>query len=816
MLKSYITIALRRLQREKTYVAINIFSLALGIASFVVLAMYLRSELTYDQYHENGDRIYRLVMHFKNASSDESASATSALGFGPLFAQDYPQVGKFVRFQVRNPGAPQVLVYEDKEFYWEKIYLADPAVFEIFTHKAVFGDPKTAFDDPHAIALSQSVARRYFGDENPIGKTMTDKALTFKVALVFEDFPENTHFRYDALISWKVIEEISPNFTKSYDASLFNTAYYTYFLPPPGMGPKQLRELATQFIERRMGERERQLHTTVRADFQPLREIHLGEKLEGDLPTGQVFYVHGFAAAAVFILLVACINYMNLATARAARRAREVGMRKVLGASRLQVAFQFLGESAVFTAIAALLGLLLVALALGATPLGRLMDREHLLADSSNLPMLGFVFLLIAAVAVISGLYPALYLSAATPLEALVAVKRSRIKVFSMRHFLVFVQLCICVAVIASTILMARQMRYVHERPLGFEKENRLLVTLRRYDVLKNMPTIREELRRLPNVIDVSNVMNAPGTGNFVNLVPLETESGTLEPTEIDRIMVGPNFLETMKIPLLEGRTFSKDIATDPQDSIVVNEALVRKMGWTNPLGKRLRRGPDAFFRVIGVAKDFNYSSLHNRVGPLVINAYGDMKPGLDPGINKDILYANVVIALTGTRLGETLAGINKVLSSFDPRFQFEPKFLDERLDEQYRLESHLMELTGVFACICILIAIMGLYGLMAYTIEERTREIGMRRVLGASDSQIFGKLVRPVMLLVLLAAVPASLVSYDAIGRWIARFAYYEPISLWTFGLAVLVVAAVTFTTVLVQTSRALRGEAVEALRYE
>src|ERR1051325_9970915 len=193
MLKSYVTIAFRRLKHERTYVAINIFSLALGIASFLVLAMYLRSELTYDRYHENGPRIYRLTAHLENASSDASDSAASQFGFGPLFTQDYPQVGKFVRFQVRNPGAPQVLVYEDKEFYWEKIYLADPAVFEIFTHKAVYGDPKTAFDDPHAIALSQSVARRYFGDANPIGKTTTDKAFTFKVALVFEDFPDNTH-----------------------------------------------------------------------------------------------------------------------------------------------------------------------------------------------------------------------------------------------------------------------------------------------------------------------------------------------------------------------------------------------------------------------------------------------------------------------------------------------------------------------------------------------------------------------------------------------------------------------------------------------
>jgi putative ABC transport system permease protein len=217
--------------------------------------MYLRSELTYDRYHENGPRIYRLTTHLKNASSDASDSAASQLGFGPLFTQDYPQVGKFVRFQVRNPGAPQVLVYEDKEFYWEKIYLADPSVFEIFTHKAVYGDPKTAFADPHSIALSESVARRYFGNENPIGKTMTDKAFTFKVTLVFEDFPENTHLRYDALLSFKMIEEASPSFGKNLDATLFNVGYFTYFLVPPEIGANELRELAGRFVEKRMSER---------------------------------------------------------------------------------------------------------------------------------------------------------------------------------------------------------------------------------------------------------------------------------------------------------------------------------------------------------------------------------------------------------------------------------------------------------------------------------------------------------------------------------------------------------------------------------
>jgi putative ABC transport system permease protein len=249
---------------------------------------------------------------------------------------------------------------------------------------------------------------------------------------------------------------------------------------------------------------------------------------------------------------------------------------------------------------------------------------------------------------------------------------------------------------------------------------------------------------------------------------------------------------------------------------VLVNESLVRKMGWTHPIGKRIGRAPGAFMRVIGVVKDFHYASLHNRVGPLVMNAYADMKPGLDPGINKDILYANIVIALTGEHLGQTLEGVNAVIARFDPKFQFEPAFLDDRLNELYASESHLMELTGVFAGICILISIMGLYGLTAYAIEERTREIGVRRVLGASHWQIVSKLARPVMLLVLIAAIPASFMSYDAINRWLVRFAYYEPIHAWTFAAAALVVAVVTFATVLSQAWKALSTEPVEALRHE
>jgi putative ABC transport system permease protein len=811
MIKSYIIIALRKLRREKLYVSINILSLALGIASFLILALYLRSELTYDQHHVNHERIYRLNAHFKQEAGTGANFASSQNGIGPLMVKDYPQLGTQVRFRFSSQN---VLTYEDNRKSWdERIFLADPTVFDIFTHKILYGDPKTAFDDPYSLAISRTFARHYFGDENPMGKLLSSGVYSYKVTLVFEDFPENTHLKYDALLPMKLMDVFDPTFNRNYENSLWNVGLYTYFMVPEGFKLQEFEAISKGFIERYMAERSRMLKSTFMPELQPLRDMHFANGYQGDLPTGNIFYVYGFAAVAIFILLVACINYMNLATARATKRAKEVGMRKVLGAEKSQLIAQFLGESLTFSVIALVCALILVEVLLALTPIGTLMGKEQLWRAIADPTVVIGVVLLTLAVALISGLYPAFYLSAISPLSALTQVKRSWRTGFSMRQILVLAQLAVSIGVIACTLLMTDQLRYLHEKPLGFDKENRLIVTLRGYDVIKNMATIKGELRQEAGVVDVMTIGAVPGTGHGSILVPIENNDGVVEPMGMHIIGAGINLEKALGVKVVAGRSFSADIATDAREAILVNQTLVKRFGWDQPLGKRFGGGMNVR-RVIGVVEDFHYTSLHNEMGPLVIQPIND-NFGMVPENQRPLMTSSIIVVMSGENMRDTIGRVEKVIAKFDPKFDFEPLFLEDRLNKLYAAETNLMKLTGIFAGICIFISIMGLFGLAAFTTEQRTKEIGIRKVLGASDGQVIAMLSRHLLPLVAIAAVPASIVSYYAIDKWLQRFAYHTDIGWITFVLATLLVTLVALATVVLQSLKTARSEPVDALRY-
>jgi len=811
--KNYILIALRKLSREKAYVLINILSLALGIAGFLVLGLYIRSELTYDEHHVNHDRIYRLNMFFQlNASAEPDHFAVSQNGIGPLMVKDFPQLGQQVRFR---PSTQNVLSFEDKQRQWEKVYLADPTVFDIFTHKVLYGDIKKAFASPYSVAISETMAKYYFGEGNPIDKKLSSGAFDYTVTLVFEDLPENTHLRYDALFPIALMDIFTPGFSANYANTLWNVGLYTYLMVPEGFDPKDFGPISQKFFDTYMAETAKRLKGHGEPRIQKLTDIHFGEKLSGDQLIGNIFYVYGFAAVALFILIVACINYVNLATARAMKRAKEVGMRKVLGASRPQLIAQFLGESMTFTAIALVVALAFIYLALTVTPLGTLMGKEKLIAELLQPEVVAGVFGLAVVVAVASGLYPALYLSSISPLAALTYVRRSWKTGFSLRQVLVLAQLVISIGVIACTLLMIDQMRYIHSKPLGFDKNNRLLVTLRGYDVVKNFKTIRGELRNQTGVKDVTLISFIPGVGHSINLMDVETQDGVFEPTGMHRIQIGLNFIQAMGIEMAEGRPFSEDLATDARESALVNESFVKKMGWTKPLGKRFEIGGGRMLSVVGVTKDFHYASLHNEVGALMMHAIPEVLTP-PPENQKALTTTNFVVVMSGDNVPATLKAIEAVIVKFDPKFNFEPVFLDDKLNELYKTESNLMKLTGVFSAVCIFISIMGIFGLAAFTTEQRTKEIGIRKVLGASDSQIVTMLSRPLLWLVLCAALPASYVGYRAIDAWMERFAYRTDISLVTFGLATGLVCLIALTTVVMQSLRTTNANPVDALRYE
>lgn len=816
MFESYLTIALRKLARERGYALINLASLALGLAGFLLLALYLRSELTYDHHHANYERIYRVSMRIENANGESQSFAATGQGFGPLLTKEFPQLGRYVRFQ----WAGNLMMYAgDREREWDSIYLVDPTFYDAFTIEPVYGSVAAVRGDPSAVAVSETFARFYYGDRNPIGETPhAVNGSGFKIALVYKDLPDNVHLRFDMLSSIAVMDQILPGYTANYATTLWNPFTQTYLLVPDDFEVATFDRLAAKFADVYMGERAQRDKTPVKFVAQRLDDLHFNAGLDMDQPTGNVFYLYAFGAVACFILIVACINYINLATARAMRRAKEIGMRKVLGASPAQLVTQFLTESIVLTAIALVLAFVLIYLALSLTSLGGLMGKEHLLTELIKPSTVLGALLIGAVVAVAAGVYPAVYLASISPLAALTTLRRSWRTGLSLRNGLVFVQLAISIGVIAATLLMIVQMRYVHDRPLGFDKENRLILTLRRYDVVRQLPAIRAAVGRQPGVVDTTTISMVPGTGSWDRLSSIESNDATMEPVAVRRLAVGLNFVDVMNLELIAGRAFDPRLESDVRDSVIVNESLVKRMGWREPIGKRVDidlLGGAGVARVIGVVSDFHYASLREEIGPLVINAWATVPPPPMESL-KDLYRESFIVVISGERLRETFAGIERAIRKFDRGFNLEPRFLDDSIDELYRTESNLMRLTTLFAGLCIVISVMGIFGLSAFMTEHRTKEIGVRKVLGASDRQILVMLSRSLLWLVAIAAVPASYACYRAMQTWLERFAYHAEIGPLAFVGATLLIASIALATVALQSRRTLRSSPIDALRYQ
>jgi putative ABC transport system permease protein len=539
--------------------------------------------------------------------------------------------------------------------------------------------------------------------------------------------------------------------------------------------------------------------------------VHLNSEVNYDQPNGNRSYIYGCAAVALIILVIACINYMNLATARATRRARSVGFRKILGASRWSLALQFLGEALFFTLIALVLAAVIVQVLLKYTPINTLMDGKVAL-DLLHEPKLALWLVASAlGIGLLSGLYPAFYLSSWAPLTALAGRQPAGKGSLHMREFLVLVQFTISAAAIACTLLMVAQMHYVKERPLGFERDNRLMVSLRGASTIDKIAAIRNELLADSSIRGVAVAQQTPADGDRsgVGLVQLESNAGAMERQLISVLQLGEDYEKVLGLKITQGRDLSSRLLTDIGTNMLVNESLVKSMGWTEPLGKRVLDG-----RVVGVVRDFNYKSLKFRVEPLVMRKLSNDMSGVNE-TNKPFQQRHLILDITGADVGRTLAFVEKVMIGADPRHPFEYRFLDEALDAQYKAELSLTKLIGIFAGVSIFIACMGLFGLAAFTTEQRSREIGTRKVLGATAWQIVGLLARRILVLVLVAAVLASIASWFAIDEWLAGFAYRADINPLIFLLAAVAAAVVAFATVAAQSWRTASADPVNALRY-
>ncbi len=805
MLKNYLTVALRHLRRGRTFTFINVFGLALGLASCLLILLYVQDELSYDRFHENADRIFRVTQAETVVTPPPLASA---------LADTYPGVIGYARIL---PTLGDVLLKstdtEGVEFYENRFYWADSTVFDIFTFPLRRGDAQQALMEPNTVVISEAMAQKYFGDADPIGKQLIiDIGMTweFQVSGIMENPPRNAHFRPDFLGSMSTFEQY-----EILDQDDWSHAYYhSYILLDDPTSAASLEATLPTFVAQRSSE------TDTDYKLQPITDIHLRSKLRDEQePSGSLTYVYSFSAIALLILLIACINFTNLATARSAHRAREIGMRKTLGANRMSLVVQFLGESVLLTLIALALALPLAYLLL---PVFNDLADKTLTTQTLNLPfLLLFLIGMTVAVGFVAGSYPAFYLARFNPYDTLRGALRPGASGLSVRKALVVGQFAIGIVLIVGTLVIYNQLRYVQTKNLGFEKEQVVVVSARMYGhATAPIPfeSMAQTFATHPEVRAVAVTGNVPGTNPRQASFLLEGmgDLDAMSTTTWNRFTVDYDFIETMGIDVLDGRSFSRDVPADINDAFIINEAALRKArallgaDWM-PVGKKMDRYLRAQSewvlgrpgRIIGVVRDFHYQSLHHQIAPLVLQ--------LNPRT-----LDHFMVRLQATDLPGVLAHLEDTWNQFLPDRPFEYYFLDVSFDRLYRAEQRTATLLGIFTVLSLIIACLGLFGLAAFTAEQRTKEIGVRKVLGASLFDIVVLLSRGFTVLVVVAFAIAIPLAYLVVNRWLDNFAYRIDLS-WPIvlgaGLAALLVALLTVSY---QAIRAGMADPVDSLRYE
>lgn len=820
-----ISYAIRVLLKNKFYSFLNIFGLAIGLAVSIIIMLYVQSDYNYDKSHENWDQVYRIESKFYiPPKNDEFALTSTALA--ETMQMEFPEILSFTRFQ--NTGQ-MLFRIDDNNFYVDDIYLADSTTFDIFTHKFLQGDPKTALVEPNSLVLTESTARRLFGDKNPMNELVKTDANTFNVKGVIEDVPDNVHLRFNALVSYSTATSGQPVLTtQQRTGALWNIALYSYVKLPKDYDVTKIYNKFPDLFDKYMKPITLQAPSLREASFSPrlvpLNEIHFNSKVQYDLQTGNKAYTNAFMAIGLFVLLLASINYMNLATARATRRSKEVGIKKVLGSTKGRLIGQFLSESIVITFVSLLVAILIVNLLIHGTGLNDLLDKQlELHFFSNNLLLFGSLGITLL-IGVLSGLYPAFYLSTISVLLAMKGSVKSGPGSMFLRKILVAFQFFVSIGVVIATLLMSNQIDFMRKKDIGFNKDNVIIIPTRDTLVSRKLDLIQNELRQNPNIMDVttSTGMTA-GTSNSVGnrligggrQVMLVEGADTLMVTDTYNIMnIGENFVNAMEMQIVDGRDFDETIPTDITNGVLVNQAMVEIMGWSDPIGKKVQNaGPNApVTRVIGVIKDFHAFSLHVKVEPTLIFRYERFGTVTQ-------VQPSVVIHAKGDALQETLNYLETRYAELDPSHPFEYGLLDNQAELLYKSDKKQSTLTAMLSYICILISCLGLLGLSSYTTATRIKEIGVRKVLGATVPQLVYMIFKDIMILVIVGFVVAAPIAYLLIENWLQVFQYtmdLPTVIISAAGIAGILALLIAFLTVSFHSLKAANQNPVKALRYE
>jgi putative ABC transport system permease protein len=803
MVKNYLTVAWRNIMRSKAYSALNILGLAVGLAVFILIMLFVRAETSYDRYHANGRNIYRVVQ--EQPGNVYLGSNVFAVTPGPLAAamvRDFPEVIAATR--IDNWGNVLVRV-GDKSFMESEIHWADPQTFEIFSFPIVRGEGGSALTDPFSVLLSESAAARFFGVGDPVGRTIAMQAFEmdseFRVAGVFRDIPANSHFTMDIVAPFETMGRIQERDLTRWGSNSF----YTYVLLEDGADPRALEAKLVPFIAKYEAERgwtHEGRHS--RYFLQALTGIHLHSRANFDFgQIGDGRFVFLFASIAVLVLVIACVNYMNLATARSLKRTKEVGLRKVVGAGKGQLVRQFLGDAMVLTFLALTLAVGLVLAALPA--FRRFVERDIGFNPFRDAALAPGLVLLAAVVGAVAGCYPALFVSGFRPVAALRGTGASRAKGRGLRNGLIVFQFAASIALIICTVVVGGQLAFIRNTDMGYDRDQ-ILVLTPRGGVRTGLEAFKNELRSNPAVVSAASSSCLP---NNVTSSTHAQWPGRPEDLEIPIYVVDADydFPSLFGLELAAGRSFSREFPSDAGGAFLINEAAQKALGWDDPLGREFgRKGPesaDARGRIVGVLKDFHMHSLHLSIMPLYVF--------LDPARSN-----RVSIKLRGGDIPTAMASIRRTWEKFAPEYPFEYAFFDEIFDRAYRVERRLGTMFSAFAGLAVLIACLGLIGLASFTAEQKTKEIGIRKVLGASSSGIVVLLSREFMKWVVVANVIAWPVGYFAMRSWLENFAYRIDLTVPMFLGAALAAFFVAAATIGAQTWRAAAANPADSIRYE
>ncbi len=785
MIRSYLKVALRNIARHKGYSFINITGLAIGMACCILILLWVQDELSFDRFHENAGDIYRVVQDI-NFADHSTTWAISQGPLGPALRDDFPEIANMVRFTNRGMR----LTYEDKIFD-EVLGMADGSIFEVFTFPLLRGDPATALVDPFSLVITEEMARKYFGEQDPMGKVLNaDGRFDFKVTGILKEVPRNSHIRFDFLVPFIFGREL--NYTVD---RWGNSQFTTYVQLQRGLPANEVISKIARYLDDKPT-----IEKDAALNLQPLTGIHLFSHYEFDFASGDITYVTIFSLVAFFILLIACINFMNLTTARSANRAREVGMRKVAGAYRSDLIRQFFGESMLLACVAFCLALGLVRLLLGA--FNTLSAKELTLGISSN----GWLWLGFLGIALltgfISGTYPALFLSGFQPVRVLKGSVQPGAKSSAFRKFLVVFQFSLTILLLICTLVVYRQLDYMQNKKLGYDKEHLVYMSIRG-QMREQFDAVKQELLSHPNILAVTASANVPTYGySFSNSLWRWEGQDPDEEILMRASFVDVDFLETLGIELLAGRDFSREFSTDQDAAVAVNEAAARAMGMEDPVGRRLSLG-ERESTIVGLVKDYHFRSLRQEIDPLILI--------FSPPSSR-VLF----VRLKGEDMPQSLAHIEEVWNTFSPGFDFRYRFMDEALDLLYRAEQRTGTIFRIFTLLAVSISCLGLFGLASYIAEQRTKEIGIRKVLGATVSHIVFLLSRDFTKWVMVANLIAWPVAYYAMRVWLQGFAYRIPLPWWVFGLSALLALVIALLTVSYQSVRAAVSNPVDALKYE